>query len=245
MFEFLYYDLLYEPLYNALIFLYTISPGKDMGMAVIFLTLAIRLMLLPFSIRGARSEYRLDRIRPQIEKLTKKYKHNIQKQRDAIKELLSKNKIGVFSNFFSLLFQLFFLIVLYSIFSSGLQPIGHNILYVFNLDPGVIDPSFFNWFNLIVPNQTASLICAAVVFLQQALKRAKGIGSASAIDKALLFGLPIGTYLATIVLPSGKAVFLTTSVLFSLWIKLIKWIVMKYMVKDEELKENVQNLWTN
>lgn len=245
MFDFIYYDLLYDPLYNLLIFLYSISPGKDMGMAVIFLTILIRVILLPFSIRGARSEHRMEKIQPKIEEIKKRYKYNVQKQREAIKELLHKNKIGVYSNIISILFQLFFIIVLYTIFSSGLQPVGKNIIYSFNLDPGVIDPYFMDWFNLIVPNQIASLIAAGVVFLHQATKRAKSLTDSSAIDKALLVGLPIGTYLATAILPSAKAVFIATSTLFSLWIRLVKWIVMKFIVKDEELKENVKQLWTS
>lgn len=243
--QFFWYDIFYEPLYNALIFFYTISPGKDMGLAVIFLTVAIRVCLLPLSIRSARSEHRLDRLKPVIDEIKIRFRYDIQKQREATKTLLHKNKIGVFANMVALLFQAVILVVLYSIFSSGLQPVGHNIFYSFNLDPGFIDPYFLDWFNLIIPNQYASLFAAGVVFLHQGLRKVKHLHEASTIDKALMFGLPIGTYLATIVLPSGKAVFIATSICFSLWIRLIKWIVVKFMVKDEKLKASVEDLWTN
>lgn len=245
MFEFIWYDILYQPLYNALIFFYTISPGKDMGLAVIFLTVAIRVVLLPFSIRSARSEHRLERLKPTIDELKVQYKYDVEKQRIAIKRLLHKNRIGVLSNVASLVFQLGVFIILYKIFSSGLQPIGHNVIYHFNIKPGVIDPYFFDWFNLIIPNTTASLFAAGVVFFHQAIRRVRHISEASTIDKALLFGLPLGTYLATIVLPSAKALFIATSVIFSLWIRLVKWVVVRYLVKDETLKQNVEDLWTS
>jgi YidC/Oxa1 family membrane protein insertase len=245
MFEFVFYDLLYIPLYNLLIFLYTISPGKDMGLAVIFLTIVIRVVLLPFSIRAARSEHRLQRLQPVIEEVKTRYKYDVQKQREAIKKLLKKNHIGIFSNVFSLAFQILFFVVLYKIFSSGLQPLGHNIIYEFNLDPGVIDPIFMNWFNLIVPNQTASLVAAGVVLLHQAMRKMGQTEEMTTIDRALLFGLPIGTYLATALLPSAKALFIITSVIFSMWIRLIKWFVVKYVIKDEQLKQNVEQLWTS
>ncbi len=245
MIDFIWYDLLYLPLYNLLIFFYSISPGLDMGLAVIFFTVFVRVVLLPFSIRAAKSEHRLDRLKPRLEQIKTRYKHNIEKQRGAIKELLRQNKIGVFSNFISLVFQLLVFIVLYSIFSSGLQEIGKNVIYDWNLHPDIIDPHFFTWINLIIPNQTASLVAAGVVFLHQGIRRAKNIGEASTIEKALIFGLPIGTYLAVIILPSAKAVFVATSVIFSMWIRFVKWIVLKYAIKDEQLKKNVDDLWTN
>lgn len=245
MFEFLWTNVLYLPLYNALIFFYSISPGPDMGLALIFLTVAVRVVLLPFSIRSARSEHRMERLQPRIDELRQRYKYDVQKQREAIKSLLGKNSIGVMSTFVSLLFQILIFVVLYTIFSSGLQEIGRNHIYEWNLHPGVIDPYFFNWFNLIVPNNFASLFAAGVVLLHQALRKVKHISEASTVEKALIFGLPIGTYAATIVLPSAKAIFIAVSVIFSLWIRFVKWIVTRYIVKDEKLKKSVEDLWTN
>lgn len=246
IFEIFWFDILYQPLYNALLFFYTISPGKDMGLAIIFLTITIRLLLLPLSIRGARSEFRLQRLQPAIDVIKKRYRHDIQKQKHAIKELLHENHIGVMSNLISLGFQIIFFVVLYKIFSSGLQLGGRNALYSFNLKPGVIDSYFFeDWFILIAPYVPASLFASGVVFLQQALRRVRDYAHASTLDKALLFGLPIGTYLGTMVLPSSKAVFIATTVCFSLWLRLVKWLIVKLFVKDEEVKENMNQLWTN
>ena len=39
--------ILYQPLLNALVFLYNIIPGHDMGIAIIILTIIIRLILWP------------------------------------------------------------------------------------------------------------------------------------------------------------------------------------------------------
>lgn len=216
-----------------------------MGLAVIFLTVAIRLVLLPFSIRAARSEHRMDKIRPEIDEIHHRYRHDIQKQREATKKVLHENKIGIFSNLLSLAFQLLVFLVLYDIFSSGLQLTGHNILYPFNLDPGVINSYFLNRFNMITPDWRISVFASAVVLLQQIIKRGRVTGESTFAEKALLIGLPVGVYVATIVLPSAKALFIAASVVFSLWLRLIRTIVIKYFVKDEELKQNVEQLWTN
>lgn len=252
MFDFIWYDLLYKPLYNALIFFYMLSGGngpsaelqRDMGLAVIFLTVFIRMLLIPFSIRAARSEHRLDRLEPVIDEIKVRYRYNIDKQREKIKLLLRRNNIGIFSNFFSLLFQILFFIVLYKIFSSGLQLSEHNALYPFMPKPKIIDPYFLDRINLLIPHHGLSLFAAAVVFLHQAIRKVRHISDASAIEKALLFGLPFGIYFGTIVLPASKALFIATSVIFSLWIRLVKTIVMRF-VKDEKLKKSVDDLWTN
>ncbi|MBI2410956.1 MAG: YidC/Oxa1 family membrane protein insertase [Candidatus Kerfeldbacteria bacterium] len=251
MFNFIWYEILYKPLYNLLITMYVISPpykeigGGDMGLAVIFLTILIRIVLLPFSIRSARSEHRLERLQPVFDEIKSKYRYNLERQRIATRQLLRQNNIGIFSNLFSLLFQILFFVVLYKIFSSGLQPGGHNTFYPITPRPKIIDPYFLGKLNLIVPSQAASLVAAFVIFFQQAIRRVKHISEASVIDKVLLFGLPLGIYFATIVLPASKALFITTSVIFSLWMRLIRGIVLKYVVKDEKLKENIKDLWTS
>lgn len=241
----LWYDFLYKPLYNTLIFLYTTVANKDMGLAVIYLTLLIRVVLLPFSIRAARSEHRLQRLEPIIAEIKKRYKYDIEKQREAIKRLLHKNNIGIFSNVFSILFQALFLLVLYSIFSSGLQSSERNVLYDFMLTPDYINPSFLNRFDLTAPYHAASLFAAGMVFFSEAIRKVRHLSDATTLEKLLLIGLPLGTYFFTILLPSSKAVFIATSVCFSLWIQFIKSLVTRFFVKDDELKQSIEELWTS
>ncbi len=243
MIEFLWHDLIYLPLYNLLIFLYSISPGPDVGLALIFLTVLIRLALLPFSIRSARTELRLEKIKPILDQIRHRYRYNIEKQREATRRLLKKNKIGIYSNFFSIVFQLFFFYILYKIFSSGLQPGGYNQLYNFNVHPEVINTFFIHRIDLVHPQSFLSFLAAAIVFLHQGVRRVRHISEATTLDKVLLFGLPIGIYIATIFLPSSKALFVITSACFSLWIRFMKWLVVRFFLKDEELKQTVDDLW--
>ena len=55
MFELLssvFHEALYRPLFNGLIFLYNIIPGHDFGLAIISLTLLVRLALYPSSMKA-------------------------------------------------------------------------------------------------------------------------------------------------------------------------------------------------
>ena len=44
----------YNPIYNALVALVALIPGSDVGIAVVLVTIVIRLILLPFSLSAAR-----------------------------------------------------------------------------------------------------------------------------------------------------------------------------------------------
>lgn len=246
MIEFLWYDLLYEPLYNVLIFLYSISPGRDMGIAVIMLTVLIRIVLLPLSIRGNRSEQKLEKLKPLIEEIKYRYRHDLDKQREAIRRMLSKNNISVFGNTMSLLLQLAFILVLYEIFSSGLQPFGHNVIYPFNRDPGIIDPNFLGRINMVVPNLWLSIIAAVVVLFGQAMRMRGKWAEATVTERILTIGIPIGIFFATVIIPSAKALFIITSSVFSQILRGISWLLLKYVVKEEgRLKQTIEDIWTN
>lgn len=243
IFSFIWYDVLYQPLYNLLMFFYVFSPGKDMGLAVIFFTIFIRVLLLPFSVRGARSEIRLEQLQPLIEEVQNKYKHNLEKQREALRRLLKKNNISVFSNIFSLAFQIFFFFVLYEIFASGLQPgLGHNNIYKWLWDPGIVDPYFAERLNLILPSNRASLFAAGTMLFSQIIYLATQ-KERSTVDRIMLVALPVGIYFASVVLPAAKPLFIATSVIFSLWLLLIKTVVLRFIVKDEKLKQTIDDLW--
>ncbi len=227
-------------------FFYNISPGPDMGIAVILFTIAIRIILLPLSIRGTRAEIRLTQLQPLIEEIKVRYKHNLEKQREAIRRLLKKNNIGVLSSTVALMFQVFFFLVLYEIFASGLQPgLGRNEIYGFIQDPGIVNPYFLGRLNLIVTNNSASLFAAGVMLVSQIVHYFNRTGTKTRTDLLMIGVFPLGIYLACIVLPSAKALFLSTTMIFSLVILAVKIIALKYIVKDEKLKQKIDDLWTN
>ena len=50
---------LYQPLLNVLVFLYQFLPGSDLGIAVIVLTILVRLFLLPLTLRALKSQKKM------------------------------------------------------------------------------------------------------------------------------------------------------------------------------------------
>ena len=68
----IFFTLFYQPIFNLLIFLYNVVPFHDLGLAIILLTLIIRLLLYPLSVKAIKSQKDLQTIQPEIEKIKEK-----------------------------------------------------------------------------------------------------------------------------------------------------------------------------
>lgn len=217
-----WHEVLFRPLYNLLLVLYLFL-GREMGFAIIGLVVLIRIILLPFSLRQGRAEKRLANLQPELAAVRKRYSHDLDKQKKETKRLLSENRIGIWANVLSLLTQFLILAVLYSIFSSAVYLDNQKELYSFilplfekyNAGRVNVDFDFFGLFNLVLPYVWASVVAAIIVFIHQSVRPSRGRGSLTALEKWMVFSLPVFTFVVTMVLPSSKAVFVGVSVLIS------------------------------
>jgi hypothetical protein len=85
--------ILYYPLFNLLVLIYNYLPGHDFGIAVIILTLIIKIVLYPLSVKAIRSQQVNQRIQPQLQEIQKKYKDDKEKQ--SLETLELKFKKGI------------------------------------------------------------------------------------------------------------------------------------------------------
>lgn len=110
----------YEPLYNGLIFLVSIVPGADIGIAVILLTLAVKIALFPFSHKGTKVQTAMKEIEPDVKALQEKHKENKEELARKTMELYKERGVNPFSGCAPLLVQLPIIIALYWVFYKGL-----------------------------------------------------------------------------------------------------------------------------
>ena len=118
---FIYNDLLYYPLFNLMVFFYNIVPGQDIGVAIILLTLLVRIVLYPINNKSIKSQKRLQEIQPKMKELQNKYKEDKQKQAKKLMELYQKHKVNPLSGCLPLLLQFPILIALYHVFINGFK----------------------------------------------------------------------------------------------------------------------------
>lgn len=108
------------PILNILIFLYKLFlslhlPGA-LGLAVIFLTIIIRLLLNPLILVQLKSTQKLNRLKPELEKLAKMYKNDKTRLHQEQLRLYQREGINPAAGCLPLLIQMPLLIALYNLF---------------------------------------------------------------------------------------------------------------------------------
>lgn len=153
----------YQPLANALLYIVSIIPGGNIGLAVIILTVLVKFLLLPLSFQSLRTQIAQKKIQPQLD-VIKKTITDKQEQARAMMELYKENGIKPFSSFLIILIQLPIIIALYTVFLRGTEavlPLAYSGLKL----PETIHTLFLG-VNLAEKSIILALFAAVAQFLQ-------------------------------------------------------------------------------
>lgn len=154
---------IYQPLYNGLVFLVDIVPGHDVGLAVIALTVVVRIIIYPLSQRAVESQQALKKIAPEVEALKKTYPANSPEQARAIFALYKERKVRPFAGIGLLLVQLPILIGLYLVFAhGGLPTVDVSKLYGFVPTPESVDMFFLGLMDMGASHNIVLAILTAI-----------------------------------------------------------------------------------
>lgn len=164
-----YTEFLWRPLFNGLVFFYTLLPGQDLGVAIIALTVVIRLLLTPFLLKGQKGQQLLAQLQPELSRIKEKHKNDREQQSKAIMALYAEHKINPLSGCLVLLIQLPLLIALLQVFRQGFDPASLSFLYSFIANPGALDPVAFGVLDLSKGNIFLGVAAAVTQFLQTKL----------------------------------------------------------------------------
>jgi len=217
----LYNVLLYRPIFNLLVFLYNTVSFQDIGIAIILVTIIIKLILYPLSVKSIKSQKALQELQPKMEALKQKYKNNKEALGRAMMDLYKKEKISPVSSCLPLLIQFPFLIAVYRVFRAGFKPESLDMLYSFIHNPGAINPIGFGFLNLAEKNIFLAFLAGAAQFWsskmlitkrQPKVAGAKDEGMTAAMNKQMLYIMPAITVFIGSGLPAGLTFywFLTT-----------------------------------
>ncbi|MBI5731827.1 MAG: membrane protein insertase YidC [Candidatus Magasanikbacteria bacterium] len=217
MFSQLFHLIIYQPLFNILIFFYNLVPGHDFGVAVIIITVAVRLILWPLSQKAIEAQKAMQSLQPKINALKEQYKDDKQKLAQATMELYKNEKISPFSSCLPLLIQLPILIGFYWVLSAGLKSQSLDILYPFIKNPGTIKTLAFGFLELSKANWFLAILAGAAQYWQAKMlpvksPAVKGAGSrdegmAAMMNKQMLYLMPAMTVLIGGTLPAGLTLY--------------------------------------
>ena len=128
MFGNLFQVIFYQPILNLLVFLY--SQVGDLGVAIILLTIIVKLIFWPLSQKSTKSQLAIQGVQAELNELKKKYSDNKEALGRATMELYKKHKINPFSSCLPLLIQLPFIYAIFRVLRVGLTE-DLNLVYSF------------------------------------------------------------------------------------------------------------------
>jgi YidC/Oxa1 family membrane protein insertase len=217
----------YRPILNLLVFLYNIVPGHDIGLAIIIMTVIIKLILLPLSKQSIKSQKSLQGLQPKIDEIKKKYADNKEEQGRAMMQLYKQEKVNPFSSCLPLLIQLPFLWAVFMVFRDGLSGKSLELVYSFIYRPEIINTISLGFINLAKPNVVLAILAGLAQFWQAKMmvtKRpeVKGAGAKdedmmAIMNKQMVYMMPALTVFIGLSFPGGLALYwLITTVLTAL-----------------------------
>jgi YidC/Oxa1 family membrane protein insertase len=112
-------EVLAGPLLDLLRFIYGLV--GNYGVAIIILTIIVRLVLFPLTYKGMKSMKRMQQLTPRMKKLQEKYKNNKEKLNKEMMDLYRKNKVNPLGGCLPLLLQIPVFFALYSSLSSAVE----------------------------------------------------------------------------------------------------------------------------
>jgi YidC/Oxa1 family membrane protein insertase len=105
----------FDPLYTALgyvlAWLYAAFPSY--AVSIVLLTIAVRLVLYPLTVKQTKSMQAMQRLQPEIKRLQAKYKQDRQKLNEEMMKFYKENKVNPLAGCLPLLLQMPLFIVLY------------------------------------------------------------------------------------------------------------------------------------
>ncbi len=217
--------ILFIPIYNLLMYFVAVLPGHQVAISVILVTVVLRLILLPSSIKASKSTIEMQKIQPLLNAVRAKYKTDQIKQSQEMQKLFKEHKVSPYGSCLPLIIQMVVLIIFYRVIMIGFNLDHLNLLYSFVPKPVEINLHFLG-INMSRPDLwVLPIIAGALQFVQTKMipqpPVQKGSNDPMAMmNKQMIYFFPLITVFIARSLPSGLAVYwILTSVvmIFQQW----------------------------
>lgn len=176
MFSYVWNAVLYKPLLNALAFLVSVIPGGDVGIAVILLTILVKIILFPLSQKSIESQAAMNILAPELDKI-KKSGVNREEQAKLTFELYKKYKTNPFSGCLIQIPIIIILIALYYVFYKGIN-FDNGLLYSFIQAPEHINMIFLGLIDLSKKSLILALLAGVSQYFQAYFMPQPPVGAA-------------------------------------------------------------------
>ena len=217
-----------EPLCRPM--LYLLNLLKDLtgsyGLAIILLTVIVKLVLWPLIHKGNKSMRRMQRVQPLVKELKEKYKDNQPEFSRQMMELYRRENVSPFGGCFPMLLQLPVFIALYSTLDSSVELRHVPFLWAQDLSrPDLVGPTIMG-----IGLHPFILISTGLMVLQQKLSPPM----ADPMQHKMMMLMPVIMLVFFYSFPSGLALYWTVNNILSI----LQMKYSQYAAKKEELALN-------
>lgn len=222
IFSTIFNSVLYQPMLNFLVLVYIYT--NNFGVAVIGLTLLIKILIHPLNKKALESQKAMAEIQPRIQEIQRKHKDDQQKQAEEMLALYRDKKFNPFSGIFLLFLQIPIIWALFYVFKGGIA-INPALIYPFVSLPEHINPYFLG-LDLSKPNMILAAITAVAQYFQaktatppaaQTGTKDRATEISEMVTKQMVFLIPLITFFVLYALPSALGLYWLVTTAFSIF----------------------------
>lgn len=216
--------LLVEPLFNILAIIYAGLPIHDFGLAIIILTILVRLLLWPLVNKQLHSQRAMQKLAPAMAQIKVEAKGDKALEGKMTMELYKERGINPFASFLPLLIQLPIFFALYVVLSDVIKP-GEieRLAYepvkqlgaIADIIRGTVkfDPQMLGLIDLAKPSPLLAILAGAAQFVQtkQLMPKHPTQDVQAQIMKTMTYIFPFMTFFIGLTLPSALALYWTVT----------------------------------
>ncbi|MEK7531265.1 MAG: YidC/Oxa1 family membrane protein insertase [Patescibacteria group bacterium] len=222
-----FHSVIYEPIYNALAFLVSSIPGGDVGIAIILITIVVKLILFPLALKASHTQRSMRALEPQMKNLKEKHKDSSETLARATLALYSEHKVNPFASILILFIQIPVILGLYWVILAESQSTGFDpsLLYSFVTAPEASSFVFLGLIDLAKGSILLSVLVGITQFIQARLmmpnapeKSGKGFQDdlASSMHIQMRYVLPVVLAVVAYVASAAIALYFLTSNIFGI-----------------------------
>ncbi|MCA9352150.1 YidC/Oxa1 family membrane protein insertase [Patescibacteria group bacterium] len=219
----LWHTIFYNPLYNALVWLVDVLPNHSLFIAVVILTVIVRLIISPLSYKALKTQLQTKALQPRLKQIKKEFTDKQEQARQTF-ALYKEHGVNPFSSFLLILVQFPVIIALYWVFREGGVEINPDILY-----PLVHIPDTINHVTFGVDLAQKSYLLAFLTGLTQyihlsrsaSFKQASPTGDESdqekmmtMVGKSMRYTMPVMITIFAYIIGGAVALYWVTSNIF-------------------------------
>jgi YidC/Oxa1 family membrane protein insertase len=169
----IWHTIFFDPIYNSLVFFIDVVRHGDVGVAIICTVILVKTVILPISLKAARTQLAMRVLEPKLAKIKEDYKDKKDVQAIKTMELFKEAQVNPFSSILLLFIQIPIVIALYfSVYKGGgvpLPAINTELLYSFIPNPETVNMIFLGFIDITAKSLPLALIAGVTQFIQTRL----------------------------------------------------------------------------